>query len=59
MPAKGKWTACMPEPLVDIGWPAPRPPARYGVLGSGPVYLGRTGNLRDRLWQHLTGNGDR
>ncbi|MFC0005603.1 GIY-YIG nuclease family protein [Micromonospora siamensis] len=38
---------------------APRAPGVHVVLDGGAVlYVGRTGNLRDRLRQHLTGNRD-
>ncbi|MBY8872335.1 hypothetical protein K7640_10840 [Micromonospora sp. PLK6-60] len=38
---------------------APAAPGVHVVLDGGTViYVGRTGNLRDRLRQHLTGNRD-
>ncbi|MER7457520.1 GIY-YIG nuclease family protein [Micromonospora sp. NPDC126480] len=62
----------MPDPLIDdllAGFTDPRPytmeavadasraPGVHVVLDGGTViYVGRTGNLRNRLRQHLTGN---
>ncbi|MGN9778823.1 GIY-YIG nuclease family protein [Micromonospora sp. H33] len=62
----------MPDPLIDnmlaaftapqpytmeAAADAPRAPGVHVVLDRGTViYVGRTGNLRNRLRQHLTGN---
>ncbi|MEW2381440.1 GIY-YIG nuclease family protein [Micromonospora sp. NPDC047707] len=62
----------MPDPLIDdllaaftppapytmeAAADAPRAPGVHVVLDGGTViYVGRTGNLRNRLRQHLTGN---